>query len=86
MISLFFAEELAVGMGLDQALGLNQAYYTQEVEKPPVLDPFVAMQPQIDQLNSMKMTTLVGAAGEQASMARTGVRYAYFLDTPLPCL
>ncbi|KAK7752848.1 hypothetical protein SLS62_005190 [Diatrype stigma] len=30
MVSLFFAEELAVGMGLDQALSLNQAYYTWE--------------------------------------------------------
>lgn len=77
MISLFFAEEIAKGMGLNQALGLNQAYYSQEVEKPPVLEPFVAMQPQIDQLNSMRMITLKGAAEEQAAMARTGVRYVY---------
>ena len=77
MISLFFAEELAKGMGLDQALGLNQAYYTKEVENPPVLEPFVAMPGQIEQLSSKKMITLAGAAKEQAEMARTGVRYVY---------
>ncbi|RYP13801.1 hypothetical protein DL767_010580 [Monosporascus sp. MG133] len=84
MISLFFAEELAKGMGLNQALGLNQAYYTQEVEKPPVLEPFVAMQPQIEQLNSMRMTSLKDAAEEQAAMARTGVRCAYMNTTVKP--
>ncbi|KAI1247340.1 hypothetical protein MGN70_011228 [Eutypa lata] len=84
MISLFFAEEIAKGMGLNQALGLNQAYYSQEVEKPPVLEPFVAMQPQIDQLNSMRMITLKGAAEEQAAMARTGVRCAYMNTTVKP--
>lgn len=77
MISLFFAEELAKGMGLDQALGLNQAYCTQEIEKPSVLEPFATMQPQIDQLNSMQMITLKGAAEEQAAMSKTGVRYVF---------
>jgi hypothetical protein len=69
MISLFFAAQFG------QVMGLNQAYYTQEVEKPAVLDPFTTnVQPQIDQLNSMRMTNLKDAADEQAKQAMTGVR------------
>jgi hypothetical protein len=69
MISLFFAAQFG------QVMGLNQAYYTQEKEKPGVLDPFTNIQPQIDQLNSMRMTSLKDAAYEQAKQAMTGVRY-----------
>ncbi|KAH7303064.1 hypothetical protein B0I35DRAFT_384423 [Stachybotrys elegans] len=75
MISLFFAAQMG------QVMGLNQVYYTQEVENPPEIQPFVAMQPQMDQLNSMRMTTVKAAAEEQAAMAMTGVRCAYVNTT-----
>jgi FAD/FMN-containing dehydrogenase len=68
MISLFYAAQFG------QVMGLNQAYYTQEVQNPPEIQPFVSMQPQVDQLNSMRMTTVKEAAEEQAAMAMTGVR------------
>lgn len=69
MISLFFAAQFG------QPMGLNQLYYTREVESPPVLDPFAKVQPQLDQLNSMRMINLKDAAAEQAAMAMEGVRY-----------
>lgn len=64
-------------------MALNQAYYTQEVEKPAVLEPFTNIQPQVDPLNSMRMTNLVSAAEEQAKQAITGVRYVpLLLESP----
>ncbi|KAK8051842.1 hypothetical protein PG993_003227 [Apiospora rasikravindrae] len=81
MISLFFADQFSKAIGVDGAMGLNQAYYTQEVEKPAVLKPFTNIQPQIDPLNSMQMTNLVRAAKEQAEQAMTGVRCAYMNTT-----
>ncbi|KAK8121695.1 hypothetical protein PG984_010365 [Apiospora sp. TS-2023a] len=82
MISLFYADQFSKAMGLDGAMGLNQAYYTQEVEKPAVLESFTTdIQPQIDALNSMRMTNLVDAAEEQAKQAMTGVRCAYMNTT-----
>jgi hypothetical protein len=75
MISLFFAAQFG------QVMGLNQVYYTREVENPPEVQPFVSMQPQVDQLNSMRMITAKGAAEEQAAMAMTGVRCAYMNTT-----
>ncbi|KAI8954473.1 hypothetical protein F4801DRAFT_575547 [Xylaria longipes] len=71
MISLFFAAQFGA------ALGLNQVYYTRDVESPPVLDPFVKVQPQLDQYNSVRMTNLKDAADEQASMAANGKKVAY---------
>lgn len=72
MISLFFAAQFG------QPMGLNQLYYPRKVESPPVLDPFVKVQPQLDQLNSMRMVNLKDAAAEQAAMAMEGIRYVYF--------
>ena len=69
MISLFYAVQFGATMGL------NQAYYTKEVENPPVLDPFTTMQPQLADYSKMRMITLKEAAAEQAAMAMTGVRY-----------
>lgn len=71
MISLFFAAQFGVVMGL------NQAYYTKEVENPPVLEPFTAMQPQLADYSKMRMLNLKEAAAEQAAMAMTGVRYVF---------
>ncbi|KAH8586118.1 hypothetical protein B0O99DRAFT_695797 [Bisporella sp. PMI_857] len=60
-----------------QVVCQNQLYYTQEVENPPVLEPFTAIYPQIDALNSMRMLTLKDAASEQASDAKDQQRTAY---------
>lgn len=53
---------------------LNQLYCTQEGEKPAVLEPFAGVQPQIDQLSSMRTMTLKDAASEQAQMGADRVR------------
>lgn len=57
-----------------QNMCMNQTYYTREVEKPAVLEPFVAIQPQLDALNTMRMMSLKEAAEEQAASGQDGVR------------
>jgi len=54
---------------------LNQPYYLDAVENPPVLDVFSKMQPQIDALNTMRLQTLTEAGLEQAGGTQTQVRY-----------
>jgi hypothetical protein len=54
---------------------MNQVYYTREVERPTVLEPFVSVQPQLESMNSMRMMTLKDAANEQAKQSSDGVRY-----------
>ncbi|KAF2472309.1 FAD-binding domain-containing protein [Lindgomyces ingoldianus] len=63
-----------------QAMCMNQVYYTQEVEKPDVLEPFVSVSPQIDSMNSMRMMTLKEAASEQAAASQQ-VRCSYMNAT-----
>ncbi|KAF4631708.1 hypothetical protein G7Y89_g6423 [Cudoniella acicularis] len=58
-------------------LCLNQPYYTQAVENPPVLDPFTKIQPQIDAMNTMRLHSLKDAADEQAGSSQSQVRCAY---------
>lgn len=69
MISLFFAAQFGM------TLGLNQVYYTRDIESPPILDPFVNMEPQLDEYKSLRMINLKDAADEQASMSANGIRY-----------
>ncbi|KAI0204952.1 FAD-binding domain-containing protein [Astrocystis sublimbata] len=71
MISLFYAAQFGA------TLGLNQVYYTRDVEHPTVLEPFVSVQPQLEGLNSVGRINLAEAAREQASMAAEGLRVAY---------
>ncbi|KAI0008000.1 hypothetical protein F4779DRAFT_618996 [Xylariaceae sp. FL0662B] len=47
-------------------VALNQVYYTKAVEKPPVLDPFTSIEPQIPGMNTLRLQSLVEAAKEQA--------------------
>ncbi|KAH6664563.1 hypothetical protein B0J14DRAFT_607259 [Halenospora varia] len=73
---------LMISIGFSAMLGtepmcLNQPYYLQAVENPPVLDPFTKIQPQIDALNTMRLQTLSEAANEQAQSSQTRVRCAY---------
>lgn len=46
---------------------MNQVYHTNEVENPPVLDPYVNMKPQLDQMKSVRMLNPVDAAKEQTA-------------------
>ncbi|KAI0502861.1 FAD-binding domain-containing protein [Xylaria bambusicola] len=75
MVSLFFAAQFGA------TLGLNQVYYTREIKSPPVLDPFVNIQPQLDDYRSLRMINAKDAAGEQASMSANGKRVAYVNTT-----
>lgn len=69
-------------MQLGGTLCMNQVYHTGEAETAPeVLDPFVKISPQVEQLNSMRALTLKDAAGEQASQSADGVRCAYMNTT-----
>lgn len=60
---------------------MNQVYYTREVERPDVLEPFVSVQPQIEAMNSLRMMSLVDAAREQAGQSSDGIRCAYMNTT-----
>jgi hypothetical protein len=47
---------------LSDIMCMNQMYYTREIENSPVLEPYVNMQPQLDQMRSVRMLNLVDAA------------------------
>ena len=53
---------------------MNQLYYTKEIEKPAVLEPFINMPNEIKPMNSMRMLTLNEAAKEQAQQSSDGIR------------
>ncbi|KAL2278266.1 hypothetical protein FJTKL_14539 [Diaporthe vaccinii] len=76
----------------DQMMGLNQVYYTGpdavsaygsteaatgKICVPPMLQPFTGVQPQLEQLNSLRIMTLVQGATEHAVMATERQRCAY---------
>jgi hypothetical protein len=69
MISTGFA-----GAFGNQIMCQNQLYYTQAVDRPAVLEPFTSVQPQIDQLNSMRLKTLPEAAKEQQGNPNASLR------------
>jgi hypothetical protein len=71
--------QLMISIGYAAAFGMiacqNQVYYTKEaIETPPVLEPFTAIQPQIDALNSLRVLNLTSAASEQAADGQTSKR------------
>lgn len=68
MISIGYAAQFG------QTMCQNQVYYTQSIEKPEVLEPFTAIEPQVTQLNSMRLQSLKEAASEQASVAMDQLR------------
>lgn len=69
-------------MQLGGTLCMNQVYHTGTSEAAPeVLDPFVKVSPQVEQLNSVRALTLKDAAGEQAGQSADGVRCAYMNTT-----
>lgn len=74
MLSLGFARIFGNG---DDVLCLNQVYYTQPVEDPPVLAPFTHVQPQRAEMNTMKIQTLVQAATEQSGAGQSMIRCLY---------
>ncbi|KAJ8124944.1 hypothetical protein O1611_g8696 [Lasiodiplodia mahajangana] len=75
MISLFFAAQFGM------PLCLNQVYYTRDTESPPILDPFVNMEPQRHERKFLRMINMKDAADEQASMSADGIRVAYVNTT-----
>ncbi|KAF7531134.1 hypothetical protein G7054_g9189 [Neopestalotiopsis clavispora] len=58
-------------------VGMNQMYYTREVEKPPVLDVFTSVKSQIPGLNTMRMMNLAEASNEQSGDIPPNQRSAY---------
>lgn len=80
----------------DHMMGLNQVYYTGadavsaygakitgtgKIGIPPMLRPFTSVQPQVEQLNSLRTMTLMECATEHAVMASERVRCAYMKCT-----
>lgn len=76
----------------DHMMGLNQVYYTGpdavsaygsedaatgKIRVPPMLQPFTGVRPQLEQLNSLRIMTLVQGATEHAVMATERQRCAY---------
>jgi hypothetical protein len=74
MISIGRSGAMAAAFGAP-IMCLNQAYYNEPVENPPILDPFTKITPQIDVLNSMSLKNVTAAASEQTAAAQTQVRY-----------
>lgn len=70
MISLAYATVF----GSEDVICLNQMYYTQPVENPPVLDPFTKIEPQKQEWNTMKLKTLIEAATEQTGAGQSRIR------------
>ncbi|KAI6084062.1 hypothetical protein F4821DRAFT_271334 [Hypoxylon rubiginosum] len=64
-----------------QMMCLNQVYCTQGIEKSPVLQPFTDIQPQIEQMNSLRMHSLADAAREQAGDRPSPKRSVYMNTT-----
>ena len=71
MISIGYAAQF------QQNMCLNTVYYTRDVENPEVLAPFTTMQPQVDQLRSLKTLTLTEAGSGQAAGVMNQVRCSY---------
>ncbi|KAK8084449.1 hypothetical protein PG997_005720 [Apiospora hydei] len=74
MLSIAYAQVFGNG---NDVICLNQLYYTQPVEDPPVLAPFLHVQPQRSEMNSMKIQTLVEAAMEQSGAGQSMIRCLY---------
>lgn len=55
---------------------ITEVYDTQGVEKSPVLKPFFDIQPQVDQLNTLRTHNLAEAAREQAGDRPSPKRYS----------
>ncbi|KAI1877389.1 hypothetical protein JX265_003397 [Neoarthrinium moseri] len=66
---------------ISEVMCMNQVYYTKEVENPPILDPYISMQPQLDQMRSVRMLDLVDAAKEQAGHGSSTSRVSYINTT-----
>ncbi|ROW12031.1 hypothetical protein VPNG_05197 [Cytospora leucostoma] len=76
MISFGYASQFKANMCL------NTVYYTKDVtEAPPALAPFTNIQPQVQQLNSLKRLTLTEAAVGQAAGVSNQVRCSYMNTT-----
>ncbi|CAG9998328.1 unnamed protein product [Clonostachys byssicola] len=74
---LMISQGFSAAINKDTIMCLNQPYYTQAVEDPPELQPFTKVQPQIDQMNSMRLHTVLEGAKEQEASSQTNVRCAY---------
>lgn len=76
----------------DNMMGLNQVYYTGadaasvygiqdsetgKISVPPMLKPFTSVESQLDQLNSLRIMTLMEGATEHAVMSSEHVRCTY---------
>ncbi len=48
-----------------ETVGMNQIYHMSDTEKPAVLEPFISVQPQMDQLNSMRAIQNLGDASRK---------------------
>ncbi|KAI0893530.1 hypothetical protein F4806DRAFT_476168 [Annulohypoxylon nitens] len=80
MLSIGYAQVFGNG---NDVICLNQLYYTQPVEDPPVLAPFTHVQPQRTEMNTMKIQTLVQASTEQSSAGQSMIRYvSLIVSTP----
>lgn len=79
MISIGYS---AAYMQLGGTLCMNSLYHTGTTNPNPAeLEPFAAVSPQIEQLNSLRALKLTEAAGEQAQQSADGVRCAYINTT-----
>ncbi|KAK7932547.1 FAD-binding domain-containing protein [Apiospora marii] len=74
MLSIAYAQVFGNG---NDVVCLNQLYYTQPIEEPPVLSPFVHVQPQRSEMNTMKIQTIFEATKEQSAAGKSMIRCLY---------
>jgi hypothetical protein len=71
--------QLIISIGFSAQFGQivcqNQVCYTQDVENPPVLEPFTSYEPEIDALRSVGKLNLSSAAAQQAADGSQQQRY-----------
>lgn len=79
MISLGYTALLGT-----EVMAMNQVYHMGGIEKPAVLEPFTSIQPQIDQLNSLRVIqNLADASREQTGDIPALQRYVQHLAEPV---
>ncbi|KAI9155658.1 FAD-dependent monooxygenase CTB5 [Paramyrothecium foliicola] len=62
-------------------LCLNQVYHTKEGDNPELLQPFITMQPQIDQMKTTRVLDLEEATKEQTGSGSQNARVSYLNTT-----
>ncbi|OCL06347.1 FAD-binding domain-containing protein [Glonium stellatum] len=74
----------SAGYGYGHQVVTTLVYHTKGEENPPPLQPFTAIQPQIDQMTTLRSTTHLGLCDEISKVSHDGDRQYYITCTIRP--